>query len=88
MAIIVGKVECLNIGDDNAFVRIRESATDTETLILWFNPQNPSAFTRVMHSMWTSLLRDAMSDGREVRVTTGSGSNSAFITTVQANSTT
>ena len=73
MPTITGVVECVRIADDNAFVRIRESGGDLETLIVWFSPSDPSAFTRVMHSMWVSILRDAITSNKTVTAITASG---------------
>ena len=83
MAVMVGTVECVHIGDDSAFCRLRDSGGSDETFILWFNVSNPSAFTRVMHSMWVSLLRDAMTQGFSVRVS--HATNDARVQTLQVN---
>ena len=83
MASITGIVDCINTGDDFGFVRIIESGTNVpETLIIWFAPSEPSAFTRVLHSMWLSMLRDSLDNGRVVSVVT---SNGATITSMTLN---
>ena len=80
MAIItlVGTVECVQVADDSGFTRIRDTSTNTtETLILWFAPAQVTEFTRVLQSMWVSLLRESMSSG--VPVTVNHPDNSAQI---------
>ena len=85
MAVVVssGTVNCLQVGDDFGFIRITKAGGVTETLILWYSPSEVSAFTRVMHSMWLSMLREAMAAGKVVNLT--HESTSAFVTIVQAN---
>ncbi len=71
MASITGIVDCINVADDQGFVSIIDNETDmVETFIIWSSPRDPSAFTRVMHSMWISFLRDSLDSGRNVTVTT------------------
>ncbi|GGK76409.1 hypothetical protein [Mangrovihabitans endophyticus] len=78
MAVITGTVECVQIADDSGFTRIRDTTTGTaETLILWFAPVTVTEFTRVMQSMWVSLLREAMGNG--LRVTAFHPDDSAFV---------
>ncbi len=77
----VGDVQCVNVGDDYAFTRIRPAGERPEALILWLNPQVTSTATRMQHSMWISLLRTAMAHGMQVRVT--HGENSAFVQLVE-----
>jgi hypothetical protein len=79
----IGTVDCLQVGDDYGFVAITEAGGVKETLILWYGPSEPSAFTRVMHSMWLSMLREAMAAGTLVNLRHESGS--AFVTFVQVN---
>jgi len=79
----IGTVDCLQVGDDYGFVRITEAGGVKEILILWYSPSEVSAFTRVMHSMWLSMLREAMAAGTLVNLTHESGS--AFVTFVQVN---
>ena len=70
MCTITGAVECIRIADDIGFVRIREGNGETETLLIWFSPSDPSAFTRVLHSMWVSMLRDAITSNKSVTAIT------------------
>ena len=85
MAIVVatGTVDCIQVGDDYGFIRITGAGGVSETLILWYGPSEPSAFAQVMHSMWLSMLRQAMETGEVVNLT--HASNSAFVTIVQVN---
>jgi len=85
MAVVVstGTVNCLQVGDDFGFISILKAGGVTEILILWYGPSEPSAFTRVMHSMWLSMLREAMAAGKVVNLT--HESTSAFVTIVQVN---
>jgi len=73
MATITGAVECIRLADDIGFVRIREASNETETLLIWFSPSDPSAFTRVLHSMWVSMLRDSITSNKTVTAITSSG---------------
>jgi hypothetical protein len=69
MAQITGTVLCVQVADDSGFTRIRDAATNTtETLILWWLPSQVTEFTRVMQSMWVSLLRESMSSGVPVTI--------------------
>lgn len=77
---ITGTVTCLQIGDDYAFTTI-EGCGSRETFILWFFPgtgggipSDLNAFTRVMHSMWVSILRQARAGNLTVRVVSPNGS--------------
>ena len=71
MATITGIVDCIRIADDVCFVKVIEDGTgDSEYFIVWVSPADPSAFTRVMHSMWLSLLRDSLDSNRNVTVIT------------------
>lgn len=78
---IIGNVVCVQVGDDFAFTQIRPDEGRPESLILWFAPTVASTTTRMMHSMWLSLLRVALADGLRVRVTYPR--NSAFIQLVE-----
>lgn len=80
MADKTGTVKCLQVADDFAFTTI-EGGTASVTFILWFfpgtgggSPADINAFTRVMHSMWISLLREARAGNLTVRVVSPSGS--------------
>ena len=85
MAVVesIGTVDCLQVGDDYGFVAITEAGGVKEAFILWYSPSEPSAFTRVMHSMWLSMLREAMAARTPVSLTHDSGS--AFVTIVRVN---
>lgn len=85
MADKTGTVKCLQIADDFAFTTI-EGGGSSETFILWFSPgtgggipADINAFTRVMHSMWVSLLREARAGNLTVRVVSPSGSAAASL---------
>jgi hypothetical protein len=83
MAIItlVGTVEFVQVAVVSGFSRIRDTSTiTTETQIQWFVPDQVTEFTRVMQSMWLSLLRESMSSG--VPVTVSHPDDSAIIGTV------
>jgi hypothetical protein len=76
----IGTVKCLQVADDFAFATI-EGGGSRETFILWYFPgtgggipTDINAFTRVMHSMWVSLLREARAGNLTVRVVSPSGS--------------
>ncbi len=84
MALTSGKVDCLNVGDDFGFVGIIEDGTgDFEAFIIWFAPSNPSAFTRVLDSMWLSMLREALTTGDQVQIS--HDDDSAFINSLRVN---
>lgn len=82
MSHITGTVRCLSISDAAAFTTIEESGTGTkEIFILWWLPgtgggipNNLTSFTRIMHSMWVSLLREARSNALTVTIVHPSGS--------------
>ena len=85
---VTGTVDCLSISEVAGFVTIEETTGDKETFILWFSPGGGSgippqlnAFTRVLHSMWVSQLREAHSNG--LTVTISHPTNSAEVTTVR-----
>jgi hypothetical protein len=88
---IIGTVQCMRVSADAAFVTIEEVGTgDTETFILWFLPgtsggipSSLTSFTRIMHSMWLSLLREARSNNLTVTVVHPTGS--AEVTALQLN---
>ncbi len=68
---MVGTVEELSVGLESGWVRIREDgAYEVTKLFVWsdlvfdYTPAD-----RVRHSMWISLLRDALSRGLTVSVT-------------------
>jgi len=82
MATVTGVVDCIRVLNDECFIKIIENETDEiETFIAWVSQTDPSAFTRIMHSMWLSLLRDSLDSGRSVTVVTAS--HGAIITQVE-----
>jgi hypothetical protein len=88
MAEATGTVRCLSISEDAAFTTIDETSGGSETFILWFAPGTGggipptlTAFTRVLHSMWVSQLREA--HGNNLTVTIIHPDGSAEITTVR-----
>jgi hypothetical protein len=71
MAIMTGNVTCVRVIDDGGFTQLVDAAGEKETFILWFPPATPSevsAFERIMHSMWISLLREAHVNGLPVTI--------------------
>lgn len=88
MPTIRGNVDCLQVSDDSSFVTIEDPSTGSrETLILWFNPgpgggipSTLTSYTRVMHSMWISLLRDAHTNNGLVSIITSSSSSAIALT--------
>lgn len=81
MAQIIGTVRCIHVADDLAFTTIDPAAGLSETLILWFAPgtgggipDDLTAYTRIMHSMWVSLLREAHANDLNVTVLHPDGS--------------
>jgi len=84
MASITGSVVCLQLGDDWGFTTVKDVTTGTnETFVLWFGPKQITEFTRVLQSMWVSLLRQAMADS--LQVTIGAVDGSAQVASVQLN---
>ena len=81
MALMTGNVTCVSVVDDAGFTQLVDTAGETETFILWFAPPEVSAFERIMHSMWVSLLREALVNG--LRVTVAHPDGNARITNVQ-----
>lgn len=76
----IGTVECVRVSETAAFTRIQGIDGVDETFILWFNPgvsipPTLTSFTRIVHSMWLSMLREARASGLPVRIShpTGSG---------------
>lgn len=75
MAEFTGAVRCLLVTELSAFTTLDDGAGASQTFILWFNPGGGSgippqidAFTRVLHSMWISLLREARSSGDSITI--------------------
>jgi hypothetical protein len=87
MPAITGTVRCLQISETAGFTTIEETGGTTETFILWFGTTIPPAltsFSRVVQSMWVSVLREAHANGLTVSVTHPTGS--AAVTNVQLGS--
>jgi len=71
MPSFTGTVSCISASEIAGFTTLEDSSGDQETFILWFGttiPPNLTSFTRVLHSMWLSMLRDAQANGLSVRV--------------------
>lgn len=84
MPTMTGTVKCLRLNEGAGFTTIEESPGVTETFILWFGttiPPDLTSFTRIVHSMWVSLLREAHANGLTVRIS--HPTNSAAVTDVQ-----
>jgi hypothetical protein len=72
----------LQLGDDWGFTTIKDVTTATnETFVLWYAPKQITEFTRVLQSMWVSLLRQAMANS--LQVTIGALDGSAQVASVQ-----
>jgi hypothetical protein len=84
MPTITGTVKCLRVNETFGFTTIQESPGETETFILWFGTTIPSSltsFTRIAHSMWVSMLREAHANGLTVQIS--HPTNSAVVSDVQ-----
>ena len=84
MATTTGTVKCLRVSEGAGFTTIEQSPGVTETFILWFGTSIPSSltsFTRIAHSMWVSILRDAHANRLTVSVFHPDGS--AIVSDVQ-----
>lgn len=69
MPTVIGKVNCLQVQDDLGFMGILENTTNTvEYFVIWNNPGDPSAFTRVLQTMWLSLLKESLQAGNQVEL--------------------
>ncbi len=75
MADFTGTVSCVRVSELAGFTRLDDGAGDTETFIMWFVPGGGTgipprlnAFTRILHSMWVSLLREAHSNNLTVTI--------------------
>lgn len=81
---MTGTVDCVSVSDLAGFTMIEDAAGDKEAFILWFGttiPPQLTSFTRIFHSMWISLLREAHSNNLTVRIS--HPNNSAEVTNVQ-----
>lgn len=81
MAQFRGTVRCVSVNEDSAFTRLEDATGDTETFILWFLPgtgggipRQLNSFTRVLHSMWVSLLREAHAGNLNITIIHQNGS--------------
>jgi hypothetical protein len=85
MAEITGTVRCIRVAEGAGFTAIQDAVTgETEAFILWFGtsiPDELTAFTRVLHSQWVSLLREAHTHNQTVTVVHPDGS--AEVTALQ-----
>lgn len=74
MGEIIGTVQCVRVNDDAGFTTIEDAAGELEVLILWFIaariPPTLTSFTRVLHSMWLSMLREAHTNNLPVTIVT------------------
>jgi hypothetical protein len=85
MAEMTGTVVCVRVAESSAFTTLEDADGVQETFILWFLPglaipSELNAFTRVLHSMWLSLLREAHSSGSPVTIV--HPNNSAEVTSL------
>lgn len=78
MAITTGTVHCLHIANDFGFTTIDKDTGGSETFIIWAFPgtgggipDNLTAFTRILHSMWVSQLREAQANNLTVEIVHG-----------------
>ena len=78
MAVTIGKVQYIKVGDDFGFVEIRDQGTtEVELFIIWFftsGPGGPIGF-------WTLQLMTALTRNLTVEIT--HGDQSAFIEQVK-----
>jgi hypothetical protein len=70
---MTGTVVCVRVAEASAFTTIEDATGEQESFVLWFLPGDAipaelTAFTRVLHSMWISLLREAHSSGSPVTI--------------------
>ena len=69
MPTVIGTVNCLQVEDDLGFMGILDSATNIiEYFVIWNNPGDPSAFTRVLQTMWLSFLKESLTGGNQVEL--------------------
>jgi hypothetical protein len=76
---MTGTVVCVRVAEDSAFTTLQDASGTQEAFVLWFLPgigipASLNAFTRVLHSMWLSLLREAKSSGAPVTIVHPNGS--------------
>ena len=87
MALTTGTVKCISVSELAGFTRIEDSNGVNEDFILWFAggiPASLNSFTRILHSMWLSMLREAQ--GSQEPVTISHPDNSAEVTNVRLGS--
>lgn len=84
MASVRGTIEKIHVGEVLAGLTISPNdGGASETLLIWSEiGQTYSPREKLLHGTWLSLLREALSDGREVRCTHPDGN--ALITSVTA----
>ena len=77
-----GTVRCVRVSEGSGFTTLENASGGTETFILWFAPGGGSgippdltAFTRVAHSMWLSILREALASNLAVTIVHPSSSS-------------
>lgn len=86
---MIGKVRCVRVNETAGFLTIEDEGTgEMEVFILWLLPGSsiPSSltsFTRIVHSMWLSLIRQARDD--DLTVTVVHPDNSAEVVALQLN---
>ena len=91
MSSTIGKVVGLFAGDsvgyDKGTVRILEDNGMESVFILWQYAagEGPTAFDSVRHSIWVSLLRDALLHDKSVVIYTDEDSGLASSVTLNAN---
>lgn len=86
MAITTGRVDCIQVLEDSCFFQILEDGTgETEAFIMWFGTSDLSASTRITHSMWLSIVREALATGRQIVI--AHPDDGAQVTSIRANST-
>lgn len=76
MAVASGSVVCVYVSEPAAFVSIEPERGARETFVLWYEsgvgdgvPADLTAFTRIVQSMWLSILREVQSNGTRVTIT-------------------
>jgi hypothetical protein len=75
MAETTGTVSCVRVAEAAGFLVLQVQQTEVP-FVLWFAPgsifpRDLNSFTRVLHSMWLSLIREAHATGATVTVVHG-----------------
>ena len=75
MATTTGTVACVQISENVGATRINVAGGGSEIFFMWFLPGGGTgipvvlnSFTRVLHSMWVSLLREAQTNNSTVTI--------------------